>query len=299
MAKEMAWSLRLCALTALLLPGSAFRKKVQLDMCANLSSSANDVLGFFRPPETHSLGWFNYLIWLDQSGLADGGGMKKVDPEALAYFTPPQSWPGITKVNRCGERRWSLYGNHIPKAGDAELTKQGDEFVRGFRNKDRRCELKFDWNAEGTKARCTNYIWATLRIPFMDSRRNLTIEVNPPFKRLFQAASQGEFWPALQHAVAAEGEWGRTCCPGAFDTSGPLDVVAACRPPLVQQCALWLRRNQPHPEGQAGYQLYAVGYKSGSRWAPVQETGATTAYAQFADHMKRIGLRSICFERDS
>merc|ERR1719346_639545 len=75
----------------------------------------------------------------------------------------------------------------------------------------------------------------------------VTIELNPPFHRLFDAVSQGDFWPSLQRAVAAEGSWGSTCCPGASDTSGPLDVVAACKPPLVQQCALWQRENWPLP----------------------------------------------------
>lgn len=293
---------RLLALAMMALPGATLRRRASTERvgqrdCANLSSPVDDVLGFFRSPRAQGFPWFNYLIWLDQPGLADAGAMymQKVDPEALAYLTPPARVPGVTEIHRCGERRWSLFGNNISGPKDSTLMAQGEEFMRGF--SDSRCKLKFDWNSEGTKARIRNYFWATLRMPNLDSSRVFTIEVNPHFRRLFEAVSKGSFWPALKRAVAAEGDWGRTCCPLADSMeSGPLDVIAACRPPVVQDCALWMRRNDPPKDG---YQLYAVAYQSGDAWAPVLETGGTTAYATFAASMRRVGVESICFERDS
>lgn len=125
--------------------------------------------------------------------------------------------------------------------------------------------------------------------------------MNPHFHRLFEAVSDdGEsFWSKLKKAVADDGEWGSTCCPGASDESGPRDDVAACKPPLVQECALFMRRNDPPAAGQLGYQVYAVAYQSKGTWVPVPETGGTTAYATFAASMSGVGIESICFERDS
>lgn len=302
------WSIRLCALAAVVLISSnalrrqskAARSSTTLDKCA-AASDDKAVLSLFKRPQAHQFPWFDYVIWMDQAGLADGGGMVKVDPEALAYIAPTSPLPGISTVNRC-VNQWTLYGDRIGRAGGAELTKQGEDFLRGFRNDDSRCKLKFDWNAQGTKAYIKNYFGTTWGAPHVDAARNVTAEVNPPFLRLFSALSGSSrasvFRARLRRAAEAEGEWGQLCCPGASDNSGPLDVVAACRPPVVQQCALFLRRNFPIREGNLGYQLYAMGYRSGNGWAPVPQAGGGTALATFAKSMKRIGVNNICIERD-
>lgn len=273
-----------------------------LDKCADVSSE-KAVLSLFKPPQASEFRWFNYVVWMDQAGLADGGGMVKVDPEALAYIPPTNPVPGISTVNRC-VNQWTLFGDRIGRAGSAELTKQGEDFLRGFRTDDSRCKLQFDWNAQGSKAYILNYFGTTWGAPHVDAARNVTIEVNPPFLRLFSAitpsaySSSELFSQQLRRAVEAEGKWGELCCPGASDLAMAIDVVAACKPPVVQQCALWLRRNFPIQEGNTGYQLYAMGYKWGTRWEKVRKAGGDTALATFGKSMKRIGVNNICIERN-
>lgn len=280
----------------------AARGATTLDKCADVSMP-RAVLGLFKPPQASEFRWFNYVIWMDQAGLADGGGCVKVDPEALAYIPPTSPVPGISTVNRC-VNQWTLFGDRVGRAGSAELTKQGEDFLRDFRTDDSRCELQFDWNAQGSKAYILNYFGTTWGAPQADAARNMTIELNPPFLRLFSAispwaySSASRFRPLLKRAVEAEGKWGELCCPGASDESGPVDVVAACRPPVEQQCALWLRRNFPIQEGNLGYQLYAMGYKSGRRWAPVPKVGGGSAMRIFGRSLKRIGVNNICIERN-
>lgn len=268
--------------------------------CTSLQN-AETVLDWFRKPViSEMLPEFNYLLWLDQAALADGGeGMSSVDPEGLVYIESPDAeYYGFDfKVNRCAKRQWSLYGNNISSAGESSLTYQGSEFMKGL--SDDRCELEMEFRSEGT-IRIGNYFWSTYRIPLVDATMDCTIKPNQPFHTLIkhvQGASAEQFEPMLRAAVKAQGDWGKTCCPGAH--SGPTvagDVVATCRPPLTKECALWHRENWPTAPGLGGYSVYAVAYASldTGAWVPIPG-----AYAKFEENMKKIGVESLCFEREA
>lgn len=265
--------------------------------CTTLSS-AEAVLGWFRQPTVSTEHpWFNYLIWLDQAGLADAGGMSSVDPEGLVYVAPQSG--STWGINRCAQRQWTFFGNNISSAGESGLTYQGSEFMKDM--PDDRCILDFDMNSARTEADISNYFWATYRTPLADAAMSCTITLNPHFHNLFLAVqndvtddSAQQFQTTLQTAAEREGDWGRRCCPGALAgaASAANDVIAACQPPAVNDCALWYRRNWPAAPGFGGYSVYAVAYASSGTWAPVQ------GYTTFDAKMEEIGVQSLCFERE-
>lgn len=250
---------------------------------------------FRKPTASVDKPWTNYLVWLDQAALADGGdGMRAIDPEGLAYL---EAQSGRTwEYNRCARRQWSLFGNNISSAGESSLTSQGSEFMKGM--SDSRCTLDFEMNSAGTQGRISNYFWNTYRIPLLDKTMHCTIELNPHFRELFQevqSVSAQQFETTLRTAAEMQGQWGRTCCPGVFSSAAPAatsDVLVACRPPLTKECALWQRDNWPAAPGFGGYPVYAVAYASSGAWAPIPG-----AYERFNASMKEIGVKSLCFER--
>jgi len=264
--------------------------------CFDLVSDEHAVFGQFHQPAQAGKPWFQYLLWLDQVGLAGGIGMRRADPEALAYLAPPTGTSAI--VNRCTQRQWSIFGNPIGTA--MHVTMEGPSFMARMASfSDSRCNLEFTWNRERTEALITNYVWATWRVPLFDRFLRITITLNPFFKRLFDSVEGAHnFSTALQTAVSNEA-LGRRCCPGLFplrEAAIPMDVVAACRPPMVDECALWLRRNHPARSGYEGYSVYPVGYRSSGVWAAVPQNG-TTAFAAFRHAMAKVGVNQLCFVR--